>query len=120
MRQRRNPDYQTPLRLASDCPLCAAPLRLRRRREDDGLFLGCSQYPRCRFAEDFDHATAALLDRIAELEAELDDLREAKPPDLGRELRSLIACAHPDRWPGNELAHTITSRLTELRARVAA
>jgi ssDNA-binding Zn-finger/Zn-ribbon topoisomerase 1 len=113
-------DYPNPIRLARDCPLCRAPLRLRRRREDAGLFLGCSQYPRCTFAEDFDHATAALLDRIADLEGELDELRDAKPPDLARELRSLIACAHPDRWPANPLAHEITSRLTELRSRCAA
>lgn len=112
--------YPKPLRLASTCPLCAAPLRLRRRRDDEGLFLGCSRYPSCRFAEDFDHATAALYDRIDELESELDELREAKPLDLGRELRGLIACAHPDKWPANPLAHEITSRLTELRSRIAA
>ena len=112
--------YPNPIRLATVCPRCDAPLLLRRRRADDGLFLGCSQFPHCKFAEGFDHVTAALLGRIADLEAELDDLRDAKPLDLARELRGLIACAHPDKWPANPLAHEITSRLTALRSRVAA
>ena len=119
--RRRTRDYPTPLRIASTCPTCTAPLRLRRRREDKGLFLGCAEFPRCKFAEDFDLATAALYERIADLEAEL---AYAKPMaaglDIGRELRGVIAIAHPDRWPGNALAHEVTARLIELRSRCAA
>lgn len=122
-----------PWRLAADCPACGAALRLRRRREDAGLFLGCFRWPACRFAEDYDHTHTALLERIGDLEAERDELlddlaanREGKGAaaaldlDLGRELRGLIALAHPDRWPENPLAHEVCSRLTALRARCAA
>ena len=41
-------------RLASECPLCGGPLRLCRNRQDESLFLGCSAYPACHFAEAYD------------------------------------------------------------------
>lgn len=120
-----------PVRLAVECPSCGAALRLRRRRDDAGLFLGCSRWPGCTWAEDYDLAHAALLERIGDLEAERDELlddlaasREDKNPataiDLGRELRGLIYRWHPDRHPDPVAAHEIVSELTALRARVAA
>ena len=123
-------DYQTPdgraFRLSAACPKCGAPLRLRRRRADGGEFLGCTAFPACAFAEEYDGYLDALADRVASLESDLADARRqqrATPAsvDLARELRGLIAISHPDRWPhAADLAHEITSRLTELRARVAA
>ena len=59
----------TAIRISAACPLCRGALRLRRRREDAGLFLGCSSYPRCTWAEDYDGLHAALLERIRELES---------------------------------------------------
>ncbi|MEB2346931.1 MAG: topoisomerase DNA-binding C4 zinc finger domain-containing protein [Deltaproteobacteria bacterium] len=121
----------TAWRLAADCPACGAPLRLRRRRADGGEFLGCSSYPRCDHAEEFDPYLDALAeqvddlrDRLASATARLADREREQTPesvDLRRELRGLIALAHPDRWPhAADLAHEVTARLTALRARVAA
>jgi len=111
-----------PWRLSAECPECGAGLRIRRRRRDGERFLGCRRYPGCRYATDYDAVLGGLA--LDEAHRELDELRCGRAPapvDLGRELRAVIAVAHPDKWPqASELAHEVTSRLTELRRRVAA
>lgn len=99
------------MRLSGDCPRCGQPLVRRTRRADGNAFLSCSGYPTCKFAEDFDPHVAALAEEVGKLRA-----RSPASVDLARELRSIIAAAHPDRWPAAaELAHAITARLNALR-----
>lgn len=120
-------EYPT-YRLDARCPDCGAHLRVRRRRADHERFLSCSRFPRCRWAGDYDSALQRLAADRDELEAALDaaiaELRERRGwqavPDLARELRNVIALAHPDRWDAHPLAHEVTARLTDLRRRVAA
>jgi len=118
-----------PLLVLEECPHCDAPLRVRRRRADREPFLACSAWPRCTFAEDLDERSQRLARRIAELETaiadrddELADLRGARaqlPADsLAKELREIIVATHPDKWPGNPLAHEACARLTALRDRL--
>jgi ssDNA-binding Zn-finger/Zn-ribbon topoisomerase 1 len=114
----------TAWRISANCPLCSSPLRLRANRRDGDLFVGCSGFPRCRFAEPFDAMTHALAERIVDLEDRLDRALVAQPSSpsdvIEKALRSLIVFAHPDRWPDNPLAHEITVRLTALRDEVRA
>lgn len=112
------------MRLAGDCPRCGRPLVRRTRRADGNAFLSCSGYPECRFAEDFDPHLNALADQIRELTARVAELERGRSrggaaPGLSRELRDIIAAAHPDRWPAAaELAHLVTSRLNALRGKL--
>lgn len=91
----------TPFHLSIYCPRCHEPLRRIQSKRNDGFFLGCAGYPRCRFTESYDEA---LQDFLAWLSASLDV-----------DLKKLIALAHPDRWPNNPLAHEVTSGLNTLR-----
>lgn len=128
------------MRLSGDCPKCSKPLVRKTRRADGNGFLSCSGYPDCRFAEDLDPHLDDLATQIRELNARVDELqaqvrRQAQQPprsqsggglrnqrgslNLSRELRDLIAAAHPDRWPGApELAHLMASRLNALRSKL--
>jgi len=124
-------DYQTDtgraFRLSAACPKCGSALRLRRRRADAGEFLGCTAYPACMHGEEYDPFLTALAEQLEELQSQLAAARRHRCPatpeavDVGRELRGLIALAHPDRWPhAADLAHEVTARLTDLRRRCAA
>lgn len=61
-------------RIASDCPVCRAPLQLRRRRKDRHEFLGCVRYPACDFTEPVDSALSDAARVIRHLQ---DQLKEA-------------------------------------------
>ena len=45
------------------CPVCGDALIVRKRRSDGHLFLGCNDYPECRFARG---VRAGELDRFLE------------------------------------------------------
>ncbi len=122
-------DYQTPegraWRIATDCPKCGSPLRLRRRRDDGGEFLGCTSYPRCAHAEEYDPFLSAMMEQIEALERDLAAARRqqrATPAgvDVARELRGLVYRWHPDRHPEPIAPHDVVAELTRLRAQVAA
>lgn len=108
-----------PFRLAADCPLCRAPLALRKNRRTLELFVSCTAYPGCRFAEAHDPRVQFLAKHLTRL-----TIQSAAPTqrdtgqDLNRELRQLIAFTHPDRWPNNPLSHEITTALVALRERL--
>jgi len=108
------------LHVLEECPECGAPLKLRRPRSGGEAFVGCSAFPSCRFAEDFDMRCERMAERIAELEAEVEALAVVPLATgiIAKELRAVIAVAHPDRWPDNPLAHAVTKELTRLRALV--
>jgi len=38
---------------APDCPLCGAPMRMRKTRKDNRPFWGCTEYPACRGIADY-------------------------------------------------------------------
>ena len=49
------------------------------------------------------------------------EMRRSPNPttDVSKELRDIIAFAHPDKWPdASDLAHGVTRRLNGLRDRV--
>lgn len=104
------------------CPDCGAELRIRSRRDGTGQFVGCSTYPRCRFAADA--GDQDLREEVHELRARLYN----RPPTVSgsvahvdRALRDVIAWAHPDRHPGGTLDATeATARLNALRQEVRA
>lgn len=111
-----NHSEQVPLAVVEACPACGERLRVRRRKADGEPFLGCVGWPSCDYTADYDTRHQRLAARVLDLEAQL---ATATPrPDLARELRALIAFAHPDRWPrAPDLAHEVTARLTDLRRR---
>ena len=122
-------EYQTAtgraFRLATECPKCGEPLRVRRRRDDGGEFLGCSAYPRCAHAEEYDPFLTAMMEQIEALGRDLADARRQRPAapaslDLARELRGLVYRWHPDRHPEPIAPHDVVAELTRLRAQVAA
>lgn len=122
-------DYQTDtgraFRLSAECPKCCSPLRLRRRRADGGEFLGCTSYPRCAHAEEYDPFLTALMEQIEALERDLADARRQRPAapatvDLANELRGLVYRWHPDRHRDPIAPHDVVAELTRLRSRVAA
>lgn len=118
---------QAATRLAGECPRCKSPLVRRTRRTDGNAFLSCSGYPACKFAEDWDPHVARLSEDVDALRSEVAQLRSelargrrsSHTPDISRELRDVIAFAHPDRWPqSSDLAHGIAARLNALRGRL--
>ena len=103
-------------RLASDCPLCGKPLRLRRNRSDGNKFWGCTGYPACRFTEDYEARSTELITEIATLKRELWKARNeaefarrnqsprspgtaGSPTHIKRLLKKLVFQFHPDRNP---------------------
>lgn len=106
-------------RLARECPDCGRELKLRRNRTERSLFVGCSDFPRCRFAESYDEREAELLERLVELEAAIDAYavqRSRAPADVvEKELRALIFAWHPDRQHGPLEPHAVVRELTRLR-----
>ena len=94
-------------RIATDCPICGASLAVKHTRQTGALFLGCTGYPNCRFAEDYD---AALQSIIA------SGLAHPPPrgicPDLllGR-LKGMVAQLHPDKFGGSDPAATEAIKL---------
>jgi ssDNA-binding Zn-finger/Zn-ribbon topoisomerase 1 len=116
------------MRLSGACPKCRSPLVRRTRRSDGNPFLSCSGYPDCKFAEDYDPHLNELADQVRVLTARVDSLQAQlrsqgtarSSPDLSRELRAVIAAAHPDRWPtAPDLAHLVVAKLNALRAKLA-
>ena len=118
----RMTSYHTPLTIIERCPECDGALRVQHRRRDRMPFLGCTRWPACRFTAPYDIREQQLARRILQLESALDDLDFAPALEQGlvaKELRGLIAFAHPDRWPDQPLAHEVTARLTDLRRRLS-
>jgi hypothetical protein len=121
--------------LVATCPQCGAPLKVRYTRQGHAPFIGCSVYPRCAFATEYDEAiqalgreTDALREALAQARYELARERRHRQPllapaHLDQALKSLLALAHPDRWsqgqPATALAHEIAVSLNGLRARLA-
>ena len=110
------------VRLTGDCPKCGSEIVVRRRRVDGEPFLSCIAYPTCKWAGDYDRTIDELSDQMMELRDENRRLRASGPKadfDIDRELRSIIAIAHPDKWPkAGALAHEITTLLNALRGRL--
>lgn len=101
-------------RLAWDCPRCGAALVLRTNREKTRKFLGCDDFPACRFSEEYEPRLDAALALMLSQKIDAESLRQS----FQDEIRALIFLAHPDRWPGNPLAHELTAALNDLRQRL--
>jgi ssDNA-binding Zn-finger/Zn-ribbon topoisomerase 1 len=102
-------------RISCASPLCNAPLILRRNRRTSDPFLGCDNFPRCSFTEEY---VSALQDLAAAHVAPITSIR-----DIDRALRQIIGVVHPDKWQSagrsaEELAHTLTIELLNLRETV--
>ena len=93
-----------PWHLSTQCPLCSKPLSVRIARISGERFLGCTGYPRCTHAENYDDALGEFLEWYA--------------ASMSLDILNLIKIAHPDRWPGNPLAHEITAALNAFREKV--
>jgi ssDNA-binding Zn-finger/Zn-ribbon topoisomerase 1 len=102
--------------LTSTCPLCRGLLRLRHRRDGQGSFLGCSQYPTCRFTAEYEPILNDLARRLhaAEARAHVPALFS---DSLDRALRNLLGLIHPDRWKDHPLATELAKAVVDLRAR---
>jgi ssDNA-binding Zn-finger/Zn-ribbon topoisomerase 1 len=112
------------LAIVEHCPDCNSPLKVRHRKRDRKRFIGCDAWPRCNFVSYYSSREQRMAKRILQLECALDvrrDERQHAVIDVERELRSLIAATHPDRWPNApDIAHEFCARLTDLRRRVQA
>jgi len=103
--------------LTATCPRCRGELRLRTRHDGQGSFVGCSEYPACKYTADYDAVIHALGKRLYAAEA-----REHVPAlslqSLDRDLRKLVAIVHPDRWQDHPLATELTKAVNALRAKL--
>lgn len=63
----RKPVY----RMTSSCPSCEGALVLRESRLDGGKFVGCENFPDCKFHESFDTRYQEVLTHCHEIEAQL-------------------------------------------------
>lgn len=119
------------VRVEADCPACGAAVVVRRRLADGETFLACAGYPRCRWTGAHHELEAAIAREVLALRADVDQLRAENEQlrvrplravavvDVARELRDVIAYAHPDRWrAAGELATGVTARLCALRDRL--
>jgi len=94
-------------RIATDCPICGAPLAVKHTRQTGALFLGCTGYPNCRFAEDYDTALQSI---IASGLAHPPP-RGVCPDRLLVRLRGIVAQLHPDKFGGSDPAATEAIKL---------
>ena len=58
------------------CPKCEGFLSDRPRRDGSGTFLGCDNYPDCRFTTSADLPRQLVAEKLLELEAELAATRK--------------------------------------------
>ena len=87
-RGRPPPAPTPPFRISEQCPRCGAALVIRERADTRRQFLGCTNFPSCRFTEVLHLRTARLGRRIMELERELAR-RPALPPPAKSGLRQI-------------------------------
>jgi len=114
----RNPERSVALVVVECCPACGRGKMVQRtNRRDRSSFLGCSEYPRCKFTEPFDARVHRLVERIAELEQSLATTAPPMLPALAESRRDIVALTHPDRHRGDcqPLALEATKRLNALR-----
>ena len=99
-----------PFILTRDCPKCNEPLVVRRRKKDNRKFVGCSNFPECKFACNYEPA----IDEAGEGQqyARPRYTSDRSGIDWDHELKALIVMAHPDRVCNQ---HDITSHLNFLR-----
>ena len=116
------------MRLSGECPECGGTLVRRESKARNSVFIGCRSYPRCNFTDSYDPHLDGLANELAALRRRVEDL-ERNPPkqpsatrlpaEVAKELRAVIAFAHPDRWPtAGDLAHGVTTRLNAMRDRI--
>lgn len=118
------------VRVSMACPLCSAPLVVRRRRRDGGTFIGCHGWSTsgCAFTEEIDPTLESLAERVVTLEGELDAaLRQVRLLQINRPasrptpkkasdlLTSLLFAWHPDRRREPIAPHEATCALIALR-----
>jgi len=51
------PPYPQPPAGMRNCPRCGNPTIVRQSSEDQGFFLGCTSFPKCRWTRPFDERT---------------------------------------------------------------
>jgi len=117
-------------RVSSSCPTCGNELVIRTNRIDGSCFLACSAFPRCRFREGLDELISTLVERVADLEAEVAEIETelraeravavAMPARVvAKELRDLIYRWHPDRRRDPIPPHEVVAELTRIRAQAS-
>lgn len=101
--------------------MCRGEIVRKSNKRDGNQFLGCSQWPSCKFTEAWDSDVAALCERMQNLESELAAVKVSianrNNADISKSLRTIIAFAHPDKWPSefHELSHGVVAQLNRLR-----
>ena len=109
----------TAYRLDAHCPQCGNPLVVRRRNRDNAEFLGCSNYPSCRFTSPFSPALQALGAENAALRQRLAAHPTPAPSaNIDAVLRQLLAIVHPDKWRDSAVATELTKHINDLRRRL--
>ncbi len=91
--------------LTTQCPKCKGTLVPRINKSDGNRFLGCSSYPRCKFAANYDEA-------VQSLAAE----QQSRAP-AAADIKRLLFDFHPDRAGQTVSTTTVTAALTNLLAK---
>lgn len=86
-----------PVLIYRECPKCKARLALRTQRASGNAFLGCTNYPDCRFTENINETTQRLASRIADLEDEMASGRRVCPCGSGMSFEHCHAKASSSR-----------------------
>jgi ssDNA-binding Zn-finger/Zn-ribbon topoisomerase 1 len=100
--------------LTGTCPLCNRDLRVRRRRADNEPFVGCSGYPSCTYATDYDVALERLHDELERLRNGGAAPSSERRSGMRRQLRDLVFRFHPDRAGPSVSTHDVVAALNDL------
>lgn len=66
------------------CSQCDGRMMPKRNRREGNLFLGCENYPQCRFTVAYEDGVQHLSERIIELEEQVEHLLAKGPPTRAR------------------------------------
>lgn len=105
----------------ASCRDCGTAMRLNRNRQSGELFLGCRDYPRCSYSENYDDVLAELLAENAALRGKLSIGPDSASPlnqrqALADQLKALVFRFHADRNPGGIPGDVVTRELIRLRS----
>ena len=103
--------------LSTECPECYdGDLTIRHAKATRKPFIGCTNYPRCRFTCEYSEFVQSFCQEVDRLRREVAMLRlrreDGSVPQepLLRRLKSIIADVHPDRFGGSDHAATLATQ----------
>lgn len=104
--------------LVSDCPRCGSDLQKRKNRAKGNYFLGCTDYPDCKFTVDYCEWQNDVALEMNALRAAARHQTNGSSRSLEGLLKKLVFRFHPDRNPDGVDATEVTKELNLIRTEI--